>query len=113
MVYVDDLKPQLPRTRQARRYGTLWCHMVADTLEELHDLAKKIGLKRAYFQGHGRFPHYDLTPNKREQALKAGAGYMSARDWVRKHQEMEAELSRRARKRQIELGPAKILLGPR
>jgi len=49
------------------------CHMFADTLNELHSLAEKIGLKRAWFQDH-RIPHYDLTVNKRKQAIRAGAG---------------------------------------
>lgn len=37
-------------------------HLVADTLEELHDFAKQIGLKRNYFEGVRKgHPHYDLT----------------------------------------------------
>jgi hypothetical protein len=51
------------------------CHLVADTLEELHELAESIGLRRQWFQaglGH-RVPHYDLTPNKRDQAIRNGA----------------------------------------
>ncbi len=55
------------------------CHMVADTLEELHAMADKIGLKRAWFQGQpagkgqSGIPHYDLTASRRERAMKAGA----------------------------------------
>lgn len=40
--------------------------MVADTLEELHTYAAKIGLKRSYFEGVKKgHPHYDLTKGKR------------------------------------------------
>ena len=76
-VYVDGL----------RDYGTAWlsarnrsnlqrsasCHMVADTLDELHAMAKAIGLRRDWFQNAASAPHYDLTPRRREAAVKAGA----------------------------------------
>ena len=64
-IYVDDLS----------RYKTgLWCHMATDgDLEELHSFAKKIGLKRAWFQDHHCVPHYDLRPSKRTLAIKEGA----------------------------------------
>ena len=37
-------------------------HLVADSLEELHEFARKIGLKRHFFEGVKKgHPHYDLT----------------------------------------------------
>jgi len=48
------------------------CHMYADDVKELHKLAKKIGLKREWFQNK-TLPHYDLTEGKRWQAVKHGA----------------------------------------
>lgn len=47
-------------------------HMLATDLDELHAMAKKIGLRREWFQDK-RFPHYDLQRRKREQAIAAGA----------------------------------------
>jgi hypothetical protein len=49
------------------------CHMFADTLEELHAMADKIGMKRSWFQNKTRLPHYDLTVSKRRLAVKHGA----------------------------------------
>lgn len=51
------------------------CHLIADTEEELHTMATKIGMKRAWFQhSKGReMPHYDLVASKRAAAVKAGA----------------------------------------
>lgn len=49
------------------------CHMFADTLDELHAFAGKLGMKRAWFQGHALIPHYDLTPSRRKLALESGA----------------------------------------
>jgi hypothetical protein len=47
--------------------------MYADSPEELHAMAKKIGLRKAWFQEHPSLPHYDLTPAKRAKAIVAGA----------------------------------------
>lgn len=49
------------------------CHMYADTLEELHAFAKRIGMKLAWFQTGGRLDHYDLTIARRAMAVKFGA----------------------------------------
>lgn len=47
--------------------------MVADTLEELHDFAARLGLQRHWFQDRGRYPHYDVTSAARLRALRMGA----------------------------------------
>lgn len=49
--------------------------MIADTPEELHAMAKLIGLKRAWFQQPPKasFWHYDIAKNKRNLAIAAGA----------------------------------------
>lgn len=50
------------------------CHMYADTEDELHKLAEKIGLKREWFQAENTaLLHYDLTEGKRWQAVRHGA----------------------------------------
>lgn len=48
------------------------CHMMADSLEELHAMADRLGLKREWFQ-HKSSPHYDLSQTKRQEALALGA----------------------------------------
>lgn len=57
------------------RVSQKWCHMTADSLEELHAMADKIGMKRAWFQKARllRFCHYDLVPSKRALAIRHGA----------------------------------------
>ena len=49
------------------------CHMYADTLEELHAMADRIGMRRSWFQNHPFLQHYDLVPAKRELAVRYGA----------------------------------------
>ena len=60
------------------------CHLTCDgPIEELHAFAKRIGLRRSWFQEHASMPHYDLTPRRRERALKAGAVFVEAREQAR------------------------------
>lgn len=51
----------------------LWCHLVADSLNELHEFAGQLGLKRQWFQDRGFYPHYDVTVAVRMKALRCGA----------------------------------------
>ena len=51
------------------------CHMLADSLDELHSMADKLGLKRKWFQhtGKKKTPHYDLCKAVRAKAVALGA----------------------------------------
>ena len=69
-VYVDGLKTSIKNHNWQHDKS---CHLVADTLEELHDFAKKINLNMLWFQQRLSIPHYDLTENVRTSAVKAGA----------------------------------------
>jgi hypothetical protein len=51
-VYVDAIFTAEPQGKQAKSHGVRWCHMISTDLEELHEMARKIGLKRSYFQSH-------------------------------------------------------------
>lgn len=53
--------------------GRQWCHLVADSLSELHTFARKLGLKRSWFQDRASYPHYDITVLVRRRALALGA----------------------------------------
>lgn len=74
-VYVDPLTGYHDSqiATAAKKHGSSWCHLTADTLGELHEFAASIGLKRAWFQNHRLMPHYDLTPGKRAIAVSKGA----------------------------------------
>jgi hypothetical protein len=47
--------------------------MIADTVEELHEFAARVGCKREWFQADSRYPHYDLQSRLRARAVKLGA----------------------------------------
>ena len=58
------------------------CHLFTDSsFDELHTFAKRIGLKREWFQDE-ELPHYDLTRGKRIQAIRAGAMPVNAAKMV-------------------------------
>lgn len=65
-VYVDKLRDW------GWRLGPS-CHLTADTLAELHAFARRLGLRRAWFQGRPGRWHYDLTASRRTAAVAAGA----------------------------------------
>ncbi len=73
--YIDDFNAPYGRMRM--------CHMMADTLEELHAMADKIGVSRRWVQLEGRFPHYDICLSKKKLAIAHGAIEISARDMVK------------------------------
>lgn len=65
--------------------GTLYCHMMSDgDIQELHDFAAKLGLKRSWFQDKPSGKHYDLSQNKRWQAIRLGAVPVTSREMLRK-----------------------------
>lgn len=66
------------------RYGRMqMCHMVADTLEELHQMADAIGVSRRHFQNK-KIPHYDICKTKRKHAVYLGAQEITTRELVKK-----------------------------
>lgn len=76
-VYVDTIVIY-PNARRPFHNGS--CHMTADSLDELHAFAARLGLKRAWFQNHPLAPHYDLTELVRTRAVLAGAKEETCRE---------------------------------
>jgi hypothetical protein len=70
-VYIDDMYT-VPMGQFRRMKMS---HMIADTIEELHEFAARIGMARAWFQGD----HYDVSKAKRDLAIKLGAVPISMR----------------------------------
>ncbi|MGB3935173.1 MAG: DUF4031 domain-containing protein [Burkholderiales bacterium] len=64
-VYVDNGRLPLGRMRMA--------HMLADTLDELHAMARALGLRPEWFQANASTPHYDVCQAKRARAIDLGA----------------------------------------
>lgn len=64
-VYIDDMYKY-----PMGRYGRMkMSHMIADTEQELHAMAQKIGIARRWYQGD----HYDVCTSYRAKAIANGA----------------------------------------
>jgi hypothetical protein len=76
-VYVDDMLLEA----RVGRITSRWSHLTADTKDELHAFAAKLGLQRRWFQDKPRGHwHYDVTEGKRLQAIRLGAEMISIED---------------------------------
>ncbi len=68
--------------------GTRYCHMTADTMEELHAMARRLNLGMPSFQNKPRHKHYDVTERKMWKAILLGAHPLGRREYVSKVQEL-------------------------
>jgi hypothetical protein len=88
-VYVDELR--MHANGKGFFLNRPSCHMYADTIEELHDFAKHLGLRRSWFQPRKGLPHYDLIERRRIKAVSLGAIERTTRqtvEFVRLRKEM-------------------------
>lgn len=53
--------------------GQRWAHLMADTLDELHAFAARLGLPKRAFQDRRSGAHYDVNADTRSIALALGA----------------------------------------
>lgn len=83
-VYVDNVR--------VPHMGKLWCHMVADTLDELHLFARRLEIPRRGFHYQASYPHYDITVELRTTALQMGALAGSRKDIIRCAKQLKVEL---------------------
>jgi hypothetical protein len=74
-VFVDDMKARVVMGKRIFCFS----HMVADTLDELHDMADKIGVQRRWFQRNASHPHYDIVQSKKALAVSFGAKEITQR----------------------------------
>ena len=69
-VYVDRARHRLGRM--------IMCHMAADSLPELHEMAIRLGVRR-WFQDKPGAPHYDISKANRSLAIRYGAIEVTSR----------------------------------
>jgi hypothetical protein len=79
-VYVDKLLDYGWRHRPS-------CHLIADSVDELIDFAVSIGLRAEWYQPKSS-PHFDLTEEGREVAVRNGAIELDNRALVAKLREL-------------------------
>ncbi len=96
-VYVDNVR--------VKWAGSEWCHLVADTLDELHSFASRIGIRREWFQSSASYPHYDIKLAVRAKAIHLGAVPGTRRQIIdcAKSLKMEYEMRKNESTPQLEL----------
>jgi hypothetical protein len=67
MVYVDDMNAAYGRMKMS--------HLLADSDEELHAMAERIGVNRKWWQSPEKTAgsHYDIALSKKAKAIEFGA----------------------------------------
>lgn len=78
-VYVDDMY-KYPMGQFNRMKMS---HMIADTEEELHSMAARIGVARKWYQGD----HYDICMSMRNKAISYGAVAITLKELAIKSKE--------------------------
>lgn len=76
-VYVGNLEYPFGRM--------LMSHMASPNLDELHEMADKIGIARKWFQDDEKHahPHYDICKSKKQLAISLGAIEVSDRELIK------------------------------
>lgn len=59
---------------------TRFCHLLADTRDELHEMAAALGIPSRYFQEHPWRWHHDLPEPLRARAIELGAVEITLHD---------------------------------
>jgi hypothetical protein len=63
--------------------GKRWSHLYADSLAELEEFARRVGLRPSWLQhttGENGLPHYDVTGSVRDRCVTEGATLVSGGD---------------------------------
>lgn len=84
-IYVDNSKVAFK--------GREWCHMMADTLQELHYFAAKMGVDPRLFHRSASYPHYDITIQMRETMISHGAIIADRRTIIACGKKLKIELA--------------------
>jgi hypothetical protein len=98
-VYVHKLRGQ-SQLLSGRRLDNQWFGLTADTEDELHAFAARLGLQRSTFQpGTPTGPqqvsvtgHYDVTEGERDQAVALGAEAITPREEDKRERRRAGEL---------------------
>ena len=84
MVYIDNALISFN--------GQLWCHMMADSLDELHSFAAYIGVSSNWFHKDASYPHYDITIQTKQNALCLGATAVDRKQIIECGKKLKQEL---------------------
>lgn len=70
-------------TREYKYGRMIMSHMVSDSIDELHLMAKNIGVNKRHFQDKKGKPHYDICKQNKIKAINLGAIEINDREMIR------------------------------
>ena len=85
MVYVGK--------REYKYQRMIMSHMVADSLDELHEMAQNVGVAKRHFQNKEAKPHYDICKQNKLKAIEQGAIEVDDRKIVELCRKLSIELA--------------------
>lgn len=85
-VYVDNFNA---------KYGRMtMCHMIADTTEELFEMARNIGVNTKWVQDFGNNrEHFDICLSKKKIAIEKGAVEIGFRELAKKTNDRKGSIT--------------------
>lgn len=101
MVYVDDMLMTAAVPNGNKIVRGQWSHLTADTTEELHEFAARLGMRRNWFQPARLVPDTEYT--RKNCPHKIGKPFPGSRD----HYDVTAPVRRKA----IALGAIPVKMG--
>lgn len=98
-VYVDDMYLHPIGAFRVGDRTMKMSHLVADTEAELHEMARRIGVARKWFQDPKTMqkvshPHYDICMSKRAKAIELGAKAVTMAELARIVDERDGKAER-------------------
>lgn len=84
-VYVDDANISFR--------GEKWCHLLADSLNELHSFANSLNIDKCWFHRDASYPHYDISSTIRLIAIKKGAIPADRKTIIKSAKKLKTELN--------------------
>lgn len=85
MIYIDIPTWQKSGAKSRKKYS----HLIADSLQELHEFALKIKIKKHFFHSSAKIKHYDVAEEMFQIAVDAGAVIIDSREIVKLGREMK------------------------
>lgn len=82
-VYIDDAYIVATVGPPERQFTSRWCHLVADSTDELIGFVTGLGIEERWIQRRGEpGEHFDIPEPRRAQVVAAGAVEISWRESV-------------------------------
>lgn len=80
MIYVDEPKYARRNVKKPRKF---YAHMIADSMEQLHQFAESLNIKKYFFHNHKGCPHYDIDEVQWLKARCLQAKYVTTKELLK------------------------------